>query len=198
MFSSKIKDGFRRLVQPAVALYIKLKIHPNAITLIGFLISCVSGYFYSQGSFMLGSAILILSGIHDTFDGMVARQTNKVSLFGAFFDSNMDRFNEFAVLYGIGYFFVDWGMNLFAYCTFASIFFSVMISYARARAEGLQIKCSEGLMGRVERVVFIAVISFLPLNIFQYMIILYTVLTFITVIQRIVIVKMAITNKEVK
>ena len=198
MFNDKIKNLFRRIVQPIVNFFIKLKIHPNALTLAGFFIACISGYFYAKGHFFLGLLFLILSGINDTFDGMVARQTNKVTLFGAFFDSNIDRFNEFAVLFGIGYFFNTWGMYLYSYLTFAAIFFSVMISYARARAEGLQIKCSEGLMGRVERVVFIIIASFFPLNIFKYMIILYTVLTFITVIQRIVIVKFVLKNKEVK
>ncbi|MGE3063073.1 MAG: CDP-alcohol phosphatidyltransferase family protein [bacterium] len=198
MFNDRIKNGFRRIVQPLVSFFIKMKIDPNMLTLSGFLIACISGYFYSQGQFILGLIVLVLSGINDTFDGMVARQTNKVTLFGAFFDSTIDRFNEFAVLFGIGYFFNTWGMYLFSYLTFASIFFSVMISYTRARAEGLNIKCSEGLMGRVERVVFLIVASFFPLNIFKYMIILYTVLTFITVIQRMVIVKFAIMNKEVK
>jgi CDP-diacylglycerol--glycerol-3-phosphate 3-phosphatidyltransferase len=198
MLSDRIKNFFRKIVQPIVTMLIKFKIHPNAITLFGFLIACVSGFFYSRGEFILGLVFLILSGINDTFDGMVARQTNKVTVFGAFFDSNIDRFNEFAVLFGIGYFFNTWGMYSYAYLTFASIFFSIMISYARARAEGLQVKCSGGLMGRVERVVFLIIVSFFPLNIFKYMIILYTVLTFITVIQRIVIVKFALTNKEVK
>jgi len=185
-------------VQPPVNFFIKCRIHPNALTLAGFAIACVSGWFYSQGQFILGLVFLILSGINDTFDGMVARQTNRVTVFGAFFDSNIDRFNEFVVLFGIGYFFNTWGMYLYSYLAFASIFFSVMISYARARAEGLGVKCSEGLMGRVERVVFLIIASFFPLNIFKYMIILYTVLVFATVLQRILIVKFALTNKEVK
>lgn len=198
MFSDKIKNMFRKIVQPVVNLFVKLRIHPNAITFAGFLIASVSGYFYAKGHFYLGLLFLVLSGISDTFDGMVARQTKNVTLFGAFFDSNIDRFNEFVVLFGIAFFFNTWGMYIYSYLTFASIFLSVMISYARARAEGLNVKCSKGLMGRAERVVFIIIASFFPLNIFKNMIILYFILLFVTVIQRIIIVKFTLKDKEVK
>jgi len=161
------------------------------------LISLFAGILYAKGFFVYGGLVLLFGSLYDTFDGMVARKTNKVSDFGAFLDSTLDRFNEFFVLTGILIFFYKKGMEIYSLVTIFAIFSSIMVSYTRARAEGLGIECKKGFMGRVERMVFLIIISFLPLNIYKFMVLLFTFLTFITVIQRILIVKAGIKKKEV-
>lgn len=197
MINDKIKNLFRALLDPVVNLFILLKIHPNILTLTGTLISFAAGFLYSKGFFISGAIVLAFASLYDTFDGMVARKRKMVSSFGAFLDSTLDRFNEFFVLTGITVFFYRNGMEVLSLVTIFGMFSSVMVSYTRARSEGLGIECKEGLMGRVERMVFLIAISFLPLNIYKIMISLFTFLTFITVIQRIFVVKNGIKKKEV-
>ncbi|HAF08417.1 MAG: CDP-alcohol phosphatidyltransferase [candidate division TA06 bacterium 32_111] len=197
MVNDRIKNLFRSFFSPIVNIFILLKIHPNFLTITGSLISLCAGLLYTKGFFVYGGLVLLFGSLYDTFDGMVARKTNKVSDFGAFLDSTLDRFNEFFVLTGISIFFYRNKMEIYSLITIFAIFSSIMVSYTRARAEGLGIECKKGLMGRVERMIFLIVISFLPLNIYKFMIILFTFLTFITVVQRILIVKTGIKKKEV-
>uniref|UniRef100_A0A7C3N6I8 CDP-alcohol phosphatidyltransferase family protein n=1 Tax=candidate division WOR-3 bacterium TaxID=2052148 RepID=A0A7C3N6I8_UNCW3 len=197
MVNDRIKNLFRSFFNPIVNIFILLKIHPNFLTITGSLISLFAGILYAKGFFVYGGLVLLFGSLYDTFDGMVARKTNKVSDFGAFLDSTLDRFNEFFVLTGILIFFYKKGMEIYSLVTIFAIFSSIMVSYTRARAEGLGIECKKGFMGRVERMVFLIIISFLPLNIYKFMVSLFTFLTFITVIQRILIVKAGIKKKEV-
>ncbi len=197
MINEKTKNFFRNLLNPLIDFIIFLKISPNFLTLFGMLLSIFAGFLYFKGSFIYGGIVLLLGSLYDTFDGMVARKSQKVTIFGAFLDSTIDRFNEFFVLSGMILFFYSKEDILYSTIVLSSMFFSIMVSYTRARAEGLGIECKNGLMGRVERMIYIIIISFLPLNIFKYMIILFTFLTFLTVIQRIMIVKAGTNKKEV-
>jgi len=196
LLSEKLQN-LRKIFNPFIDLLIKLRITPNMLTAFGFILAVVSGFFYSKGNFILGAVILIVSAVNDTFDGQLARRANLVSPFGAFFDSTTDRLNEAAVLIGIAYFFMTQWEFLFALITVVFLVFSIMVSYTRARAEGLDIECKTGILGRVERVLLLIAVSFFSLNIFKYMLILLTILTMATVIQRIMIVKFAIKSKEV-
>lgn len=196
LINDRIKN-LRRVFDPFIDILIKLKVTPNMLTLFGFLLAIAAGFLYSKGYFIAGALLLVASGINDTFDGQLARRANLVSKFGAFFDSTTDRLNESAVLIGIAYYFMYLWDYTFALLTIAFLVFSMMVSYTRARAEGLDIDCKKGIMGRVERVLLLIAASFFPLNIFKYMLILLTILTMATVIQRIMIVKFAIKSKEV-
>ena len=190
MIPEKIKNWGRRIVDPITNALIAMKFTPNIVTMIGLMLSLIAGVFYALGHFKIGAIMLIIGGIADTFDGQIARKTGHVTRFGAFFDSTVDRFNEFFVLLGLMYFYMSGGhSHIFAYAAASAIFFSVMVSYVRARAEGLGGTVKRGIMTRVERVLFIIVISFLPLKIFNYMLILFLLLTFITVIERIIRIK---------
>ncbi len=190
MIPDALKNLGRRIVDPITNAFIAMKITANTMTFIGLMLSIISGLFYALGYFIFGSIVLIIAGISDTFDGQIARKTNTVSKFGAFFDSTIDRFNEFAVLAGIMYFYLNNNFDIiYVFAILFAIMFSIMISYIRARAEGLGINIKRGLMTRVERVLFIIIISFLPLKIFNYMILLFVLLNFITVIERMIRVK---------
>ena len=190
MIPDALKNLGRRIVDPITNAFIAMKVTANVMTFIGLMLSIISGLFYALGHFIFGSIVLIIAGISDTFDGQIARKTNTVSKFGAFFDSTIDRFNEFAVLTGIMYFYLSNNYSIiYVFAVLFAIMFSIMISYIRARAEGLGINIKRGLMTRVERVLFIIIISFLPLKIFNYMILLFVLLNFITVIERMIRVK---------
>ena len=100
----------------------------------------------------VGGIVMLIAGVFDLFDGAVARMTDRATKFGAFFDSVMDRVSEAIVLLGLLWFYLEEGEQLGAVLVYVAIVGSTMVSYARARAEGLGIECKGGLMQRPERV----------------------------------------------
>lgn len=129
-----------------------LGLTPNAITLIGFFAMCATGAVLALGYFALGGVLIILAGIFDGLDGTLARLTNRATKFGAFLDSTTDRFAEGALYLGLLYAFVQRGLFWVAYLVFLAMLGSFMVSYARARAEGIGVPCREGWLTRFERV----------------------------------------------
>jgi len=130
---------------------------PNALTLIGLGLMCVIGAVLATGNFALGGALIVLAGIFDALDGSLARLTNRVTRFGAFLDSTTDRFAEGALFFGMLYAFVQRGMPWVAYIIFFALLGSLMVSYARARAEGIGVQCKEGLLTRFERIALLVI-----------------------------------------
>lgn len=143
----------RRLIEKTVSLFIKLKFTPNTLTIFTLFWGLSSGILFAMGRPIGGAILLILCGIFDVLDGMVAVKSNKQTLFGAIFDSTMDRYTEFFVYLGIAYYFRDHWAIWVPFFTFLG---STMVSYTRARAEGLGIECKVGVMQRAERIVFIS------------------------------------------
>lgn len=167
----KNRDRYLKLVTPLGNLFARAGIHPHALTVAGFVISFLAGAVYAEGSFFWGACLLAVAGVFDTLDGLVARQTNKQSRFGAFFDSTLDRYSDLFPLAGLAYFFSGgrgWDGNIPAAepspLTVIAIIFSItgsfMVSYARARAEGLGVECKHGIMQRPERIAFLIMGSF--------------------------------------
>jgi len=146
-------DFVRGLIEKTVVLFIKLKFTPNTLTVATLFWGLGSGILFALGHPIGGALLLILCGIFDVLDGMVAIKTNTQSLFGAIFDSTMDRYTEFFVYLGIAYYFRDHWAVWVPFFTFLG---STMVSYTRARAEGLGIECKVGVMQRAERIVFIS------------------------------------------
>lgn len=130
---------------------------PNGLTLIGFFAMCVIGLILATGNFALGGVLIILAGIFDALDGSLARLTNRVTKFGAFLDSTTDRFAEGVLFLGILVWYLPRGMTYVAYLVYLSLLGSLMVSYARARAEGIGVQCKEGLMTRFERVALLVI-----------------------------------------
>ncbi len=130
---------------------------PNAVTLLGFLAMCGIGVLLAFGYFTLGGLLIIVAGIFDSLDGTLARLTNRVSTFGAFLDSTTDRFAEGALFLGIMYAFLQRGITFVAYLVFLAMLGSLMVSYTRARAEGIGVKCNEGLLTRFERIAMLVI-----------------------------------------
>ena len=134
-----------------------LGLSPNALTLIGFGAMCLIGLVLAGGYLALGGALIIAAGIFDALDGTLARLTNRVSKFGAFLDSTTDRFAEGAIFLGIMFWYMQHGMTFVAYLTYLPLLGSLMVSYARARAEGIGVECKEGMMTRFERITLLVI-----------------------------------------
>lgn len=166
-FRDGIQQGIYRIIDPAIHLMIRLHITPNMITTIGFLGNVLASALFVWSALyrpaddysLVGWAglIIILFSIFDMVDGRLARVGNMCTTFGAFYDSVLDRFCELFTLSGIAFYFVQLQMPIAAMVVFLSLIGSIMVSYVRARAEGLDIECKVGLMQRPERVVVTSV-----------------------------------------
>ena len=149
-----ILDSF--LVNPILFLMLKVKLTPNAVTILGFIICCISAYYISAGSFLVGGLLVLFSGFLDIFDGALARKINQITDKGAFLDSTFDRLSESIVLIGLIYYFSISNETNFVLLTSISLVFSLLISYLRARIEGLGYNSKSGFFTRPERVLFVS------------------------------------------
>jgi CDP-diacylglycerol--glycerol-3-phosphate 3-phosphatidyltransferase len=211
--SDKIKQRYMRVIGPVGNLFARLGVHPNALSIAGLILSVLAGLVYSTGSFFWGAWVLGVAGICDSLDGRLARQTEKSSRFGAFLDSTLDRFGEMFVFLGLAWHFSG-GAALFpmeaadpspsqspAAVTFIilAVAGSFMVSYTRARAEGLGVDCTVGWMQRPERVVLLIIGSLLasiPVIgqfIMMLTLLLLAILANVTAVQRIYHVRKKLT-----
>ncbi len=161
-WTSAFGKGSGYLLQKIVNGLALSRISPNTLTFIGLLINVVAAVFfgYARGDyairyFFYAGLVIIGAGIFDMVDGRVARQTNQVSVFGAFFDSVIDRYSDVALFFGLLVFYARGNrffyVVLVAFCMTASL----MVSYTRARAEALIGSCKVGFMERPERIVLV-------------------------------------------
>ncbi|HEY3158951.1 MAG TPA: CDP-alcohol phosphatidyltransferase family protein [Vicinamibacterales bacterium] len=146
----------RTIINACVAL----GIHPNTLTLVGVLINVVAACALGVDRFLLAGVIMIVANIFDFIDGKVAQQTNTVSRFGAFWDSTLDRFSDIALFLGLIYLYARMGRTDYVMVASLAMMFSIMTSYARARAESLIEKCKVGFMERPERIVLFMIGAF--------------------------------------
>lgn len=195
-------NGFLAIVNPFGKLLEATKIHPNVVTVAGLLFSILSGYLFWKGYFGFAGWALILSGACDVLDGRLARNTRQNSPFGALFDSTVDRYSEIAVFIGLAAFFNSIYITMVIIMAIAG---SLLTSYVRARAEGLDLECKIGLMQRPERITFIATAAILgglvdsvihkEYFVMKLALFLIALLANITVIQRVVHVKNKLTSQ---
>lgn len=157
--------GLRALVEPAVSALVRRRVHPNLLSTAGFVVTCASGFFFHQHHVRTAGALILAGGIFDILDGTVARRTGLASPFGAFYDSTLDRLSEIIVYLGLLSLYNDYRLELgdvgMIYAVMLAMAGSLMISYTRARAEGLDIPCAVGLMQRAERVILIGTAALL-------------------------------------
>lgn len=142
---------------PVVKLLAQLGLSPNLVTTIGFILNMGVAMLLAQGQFAWGGALILLAGIFDTLDGALARLTNQQTRFGAFWDSTLDRYSDALVFAGLAWFYAQAAARLEITLIIAALVGSLMISYTRARAEGLGIECKVGLLTRFERVLLVAI-----------------------------------------
>jgi len=143
------KQHGRRLLKPLVSLLAALRISPTSVTVFGLPLSIGAGYFFATGQFMLGGVLAALVGLCDTLDGELSRRTGTSSDLGAFIDSTVDRLSESLVLVGLYWYYRDSWFGLLAV---VALVFSLMVSYVRARAEGVGRECRIGFFERPIRV----------------------------------------------
>lgn len=145
------------LVDAAARIAVKLGLSPTGLTIIGVLAASGAALLIAGGMLAAGGIVVLLAGTFDLLDGAVARMTGRETKFGALFDSVMDRISEAVVLLGLLWFYLQGGSQIAAVLVYVSIVGSTMVSYVRARAEGLGIECRGGLMQRPERVVSLGI-----------------------------------------
>ncbi len=134
-----------------------LGVNPNLLTFVGFLITLLAAYYLAEGRFFDAGIVIIFSGVFDMLDGRLARITNKVTKFGAFFDSVLDRYSDMALFLGLLIHYAR--IEEMTYLVLAGVVMmgAVMTSYTRARAESLIPLCKVGFMERPERLVLIII-----------------------------------------
>jgi CDP-diacylglycerol---glycerol-3-phosphate 3-phosphatidyltransferase len=143
-----------------IAISVALGIHPNVLTLTGVLINLVAAWALAIDQFVLGGVIMIVANIFDFIDGKVAHITGKQSEFGAFWDSTLDRFSDLALFTGLIWLYSTLDRQGYVLIATLTLIFSIMTSYARARAESLIEKCKVGFMERPERIVLFMIGAF--------------------------------------
>src|SRR6478609_4736281 len=146
----------RAIINVSVAL----GIHPNVLTLIGVLINVLAAYYLATDHFITAGLVMIVANIFDFIDGKVAHITGKQSEFGAFWDSTLDRFSDLALFTGLIWLYAELGREGYVLIATLTLIFSIMTSYARARAESLIQKCKVGFMERPERIVLFMIGAF--------------------------------------
>ena len=158
-----LEKPFYATVNPLVQRLIRSGVRPNTITTVGTGLVLVSAVAYATGHIRWGGTLLLLSGVADTLDGQVARSGAMVTRFGAFYDSTLDRVGDGATFIGIGAFLLTAPdvayRNLAIILCMVAILGSLLVSYARARAEGLGLDCKVGIAQRAERIVALGVAS---------------------------------------
>lgn len=193
LVTKSLEQSFLGLTEPFVGWLLRTGVRPNTLTTVGVLLVVVSAGAYAFGWIRLGGGLLLLSGVVDTLDGQVARRGGMVSKFGAFYDSTLDRVGDGATFIGIAVFLlktpgVPWRIET-AVLGMVAVLSSLLVSYARARAEGLGIDCKVGLVQRAERLLGIGVPSLIvgagPNGIvLQVIVVILAVLSTVTVVQR--------------
>ncbi|MBD1386842.1 CDP-alcohol phosphatidyltransferase family protein [Mucilaginibacter rigui] len=228
---TSLQLGIYKIIDPFVKLLIKVGLTPNAVTSIGFVLNVgVAAIFIigaedgNRGDFSYvgwAGALILFAGLFDMLDGQVARLGNMKSVFGALYDSVLDRYSELIMFLGICYYLVAHHYFLSSIFAFIALIGSMMVSYVRARAEGLGVDSKGGLMQRPERVVTIGLCAiacgvassyiggdyklyvpgikwhvFETMSIFTFPITILAVLTNLTAFKRLVNAKKALSEKE--
>ena len=155
LIPENFQRGFMRTLDPLVRLFTKWGVNPNSLTLAGVIITFIAAIAFFLQRPRLGGFLVLLGGLCDAIDGSLARNSGKATRFGALLDSSVDRYAEFAMLFGIGGYFLMTQDYLNSAGTFLALCGSFMVSYTRARAESLGLSAKVGVMQRPERIVFL-------------------------------------------
>jgi CDP-diacylglycerol--glycerol-3-phosphate 3-phosphatidyltransferase len=199
LITKPVERVFYAVTRPLVDGLIRWGVRPNLITTVGTLLVVGSAVAFGLGWVRVGGLLYLVSGVVDTLDGAVARANAQVTRFGAFYDSTLDRVGDGATFMGIAVYYLLVPPESVAYREWAiiismvAIIASLLVSYARARAEGLGIDCKVGLVQRAERIVGLGIPTMIwgagPRGLILFAIVaILAVTSVITVIQRMVYV----------
>ena len=199
-----VKNGALRVIEPAISLLARNRVSPNAITTVGTLITIAAGAVYASGHIMTAGWIMAVTAFFDVVDGEVARRTGRCTVFGAFYDSTLDRVADGALMAGLTVFYATNATHHNRYMMVVcllGIIGTFLVSYTRARAESLGMDAKVGVMQRPERIVLLSV----PQALFGLfwngwvligIVLLLTVTAWITAVQRIAFVYRATKHME--
>lgn len=196
-----VRERVGTLLDPLARLLIRLHVRPNLITTIGTLVVTASAAAFATGWIKSGGLLLLVSGVFDMVDGRVARNGRMVTTFGAFYDSSLDRVGEATLFGGIAIFFLQDGAGperrtLAVMACLVALAASLLVSYTRARAEGLGLTVKVGIAQRAERVLVLGVPT-LALgagnhgSLLFWIVVVLALATSVTVVQRVIYVARA-------
>lgn len=183
MLTSLARSWGAHVLEPIARLLARLHVTPNQATVLGFLATAVVAVIIALGQLQLGGLLLIVTLAFDAVDGTLARMTNNVTSFGAFLDSTLDRWAEIVLYFALAWYFAGLGQTDAMMAAMAAMATSLMVSYTRARAEGIGVPLKEGLFTRFERLVVLIV--GLIFNWIFWALVIIAVLAGITAVQRI-------------
>lgn len=194
-----IKRGYLRIIEPAADFLVRRRVSPNAITTFGTLCTVSGGVIYATGHISIGGWVLGLTALFDVLDGTVARRTGRSTVFGAFYDSTLDRIADGVVLGGLAVFYATSPAHHsvpLLVVTLAGVIGTFLVSYTRARAEALGIDAKVGIMQRPERVTLLSApqaLFGLALDgyVLAAIVVLLSVTAWLTAVQRILFVHRA-------
>jgi CDP-diacylglycerol--glycerol-3-phosphate 3-phosphatidyltransferase len=155
--TGQIGAGGKRVLDSIVNLLASLRVHPNILTLIGMVINIAAMILFSKGIFTWAALVIVFAGIFDMVDGEVARRTKRVTRFGAFFDSVIDRYSDLLLLLGLTIWYAKIHRIEYVWLTGLVSIGSALTSYTRARAESLIPACKVGFLERPERIVLLVI-----------------------------------------
>ena len=191
---ARLKDGYtnggRSVALRFMQRFRSVPLTPNQLTTAGFLLNVVAGVLIYEEHWVWAAVVFVAGSVIDALDGALARAHGKMTPFGGFLDSTLDRMSEGVILGAIGLVLAAQGHTVALACVFVSLVGSFLVSYTRAKAEALGLKGDVGLMARAERIVLLAVaLPFAGLGVLPYVIYVLAALTTITVIQRMAFVR---------
>lgn len=179
-FGTQLRRGFR----PMLLALQWLKITPNQVTIAGTILNMVAAALVIFDHLIYAGIVFLVAGCFDMLDGALARLAQRITPFGAFLDSTLDRVSEGVMFAAIAYLLAAEGRSVDAALVVLALMSAMLVSYTRARAESLGVECKVGLMSRPERVILIAIGLFF--DVLSYVIYIMLALTVFTVIQRVV------------
>jgi CDP-diacylglycerol--glycerol-3-phosphate 3-phosphatidyltransferase len=189
MLTELVRARSRRLLNSFAQLFVALGIPPNALTVAGFVGMCLIAVVIAAGYEAAGGVLIIVAGLFDAVDGTLARLTGRVTKFGAFLDSTLDRWAESALFFAIIFRAVARQDALTVYLAVAALIGSLLVSYTRARAEGLGVSVKEGWFTRFERMVVLVagliLTAWLGPNVLMIALAILAVFTNLTAVQRV-------------
>jgi len=190
-----LRSPVYRIISPVTQWLVRHRVHPNAISTSGFVVTVLAGVLYHSDHVRWAGLCVLLGGLADIFDGRVAREAGLASKFGAFYDATLDRISEIVVFVGLLSLYLGYGATLgdvwMVYAIVFALAGSMMVSYTKAKAESMGMDCDVGFMQRAERVVLLGLGSILfglmwDGLVVSAIIVIMAVTTNITAIQRIV------------
>jgi CDP-diacylglycerol--glycerol-3-phosphate 3-phosphatidyltransferase len=155
-FSDYLRLWFKWFLDPIAGLFLRLGFTPNMMTMLGLLGNTIGAFFLARGEMLTGGLFVLLMGPVDALDGTMARLRGEASDFGAFVDSVTDRYSELIIYGGLLYYFLSVGNTIGGLLVFVAAAGSVLVSYVKARAEGLGYEAKVGLLTRAERYLVLA------------------------------------------